>query len=81
MKNSIYSYAFNTKQGAVKLIFNPSNNRFHIVFNGEDLGNNHTAHAAASDAAGGHTFSHSSGISLGALGIPEDLLAWDRYIA
>jgi hypothetical protein len=35
--------------------------------------------AAASDASGGHTFSHSSGIDLGALGIPEDLQAWDQH--
>lgn len=72
------NFYFKTPKGTVSIIYKNNTQRFHIIFKDEDLGNNHSPQAAASDAAGGHTFSHSSGIDLADLGIPEDLQQWDQ---
>lgn len=49
-----------------------------MVFQEEDLGSYHSPEAAADDVSGGHTFSPSSGIDLGELGIPADVAEWEQ---
>ena len=52
--------------------------RFHPVFNDDLLGSYARPEQAAEDLAGGHTFSISSGVDTATLGIPADLLEWQR---
>ncbi len=52
--------------------------RYAIVFEEDNLGSYDSAISAASDASCGSTFSPPSGIDLGELGIPEDLVEWQR---
>ncbi|MCP3653342.1 MAG: hypothetical protein GY734_08325 [Herbaspirillum sp.] len=72
-------YSHRTHKGTASIAFNPNNRRFHVFFNGEDLGSYDTAQQAADDIAGGHTYSHSSGVDTGLLGIPEDVSEWVRH--
>jgi hypothetical protein len=70
-------YEYKTKHGIVSLV--PKHNgRYHVIFQEEDLGSYHSARAAADDVSGGHTFSPSSGVDLGSLGIPEDINEWHK---
>lgn len=52
--------------------------RFHPVYNSESLGSYAQAWQAAEDLAGGHTFSISSGVDTSTLGIPYDLVDWQK---
>lgn len=71
-------YKYVTTKGIASIWRNPSNGRFHVLFDEEDLGNYINPNQAADDIAGGHTFSPSSGLDTSALGIPYDLAEWDR---
>ncbi|MGX1498565.1 hypothetical protein ACSSV1_003616 [Labrenzia sp. MBR-25] len=79
MERVIYYYQYFTPQGTVGLIPEP-HGRYKIMFNEENLGSYHSAEAAADDVSGGHTFSPSSGVDLGELGIPADLGDWEKKI-
>lgn len=70
-------FYFPTRQGVVSIVPAPGG-RFQVMFQGESLGSYHHPAAAADDVAGGHTFTPSSGIDLGRLGIPQDLSEWSR---
>jgi hypothetical protein len=75
----IHSYEFRTAVGTVEL--RPKIGGRHIViFDGEEFGSYYSARAAADDVAGGHTFTPSCGIDLGELGIPGDLVEWDKRL-
>lgn len=52
--------------------------RFHPVFKDESLGSYARPEQAAEDLAGGHTFSASGVRDTAALGIPMDLVEWER---
>ncbi|MFN7609981.1 MAG: hypothetical protein ACK5QX_03445 [bacterium] len=49
------------------------------MFNDEDLGSYHSPEAAADDAAGGHTFTPSNGISLDKFNLSYDLGDWEKF--
>ena len=51
--------------------------RFHIIYDGEDLGSYARPDQAADDLSGGHTDWPSIGIDTGELGIPDDLSEWE----
>lgn len=51
--------------------------RFHVFFENENLGPYGTPEQAIDDAAGGHTFSPSSGTDLGSLGLSSDIGDWE----
>ena len=67
-------YSFATPRGTFYIV--PRGNRWHIVYEGEDLGSYISPGAAADDLAGGHTFSPSNGVDPSALGIPADVVDW-----
>lgn len=67
---------FRTRAEVVSI--RPVQGRWCIFYGDENLGSYHSPAAAADDAAGGHTFTPSSGVDLGSLGIPEDLGDWER---
>ena len=67
-------YVYETSAGAFYIA--EHNGRFHPVFQEESLGSYATAHQAAEDLAGGHTFSLPGGIDPSELGVPEDLGDW-----
>jgi hypothetical protein len=69
-------YSFNTRAGTFHIVNRKG--RFHIIFREEDLGSYATPEQAADDLAGGHTFSPSSGVDPGSLGIPGDLSEWEQ---
>lgn len=69
-------FFFKTRAGLAQIILQQG--RYQAIFDGENLGSYHTAMAAADDMAGGHTFSHSSGVDLAELGIPEDIHEWHQ---
>lgn len=71
-------YSFRTQRGTARIIYDSGKHRFHAVFGDESLGSYHAPEQAAEDLAGGHTLSHSSGIDLSTLGIPEELGEWQR---
>ena len=52
--------------------------RYHVIFDGEDLGGYSTPQQAADDVSGGHTFMPSSGIDTGLIGLSEDIGDWER---
>lgn len=52
--------------------------RYHPIYEEESLGSYAAAWQAAEDVAGGHTFTISSGIDTGTLGIPYDLSEWEQ---
>lgn len=71
-------FYFQTRKGVAVIAFSPANQRYHAVFDDEDLGNYGHPQQAVDDLCGGHTYSHSSGIDTAMLGIPEDLGDWVR---
>lgn len=70
-------YRHETPCGTVFLV-PEENGRYKVVFKDEDLGSYHSPEAAADDVSGGHTFSPSSCIDLGELGISADLAEWEQ---
>ena len=54
------------------------NDHFHPVFDNEALGAYATPQMAAEDLAGGHTFFPSCGVDPSTLGIPDQILEWNR---
>jgi len=70
-------YRHDTRVGPVYIL--PNKARWDIVFNSENLGSYHSPEAAADDAAGGHTFTPSGGISLDQLNLSFDLVNWERF--
>lgn len=70
---ALYFY-YKTPKGVVSIV--QRRGRWHVLFEDSDLGSYVSAHLAAEDVAGGHTFSPPSGIDLGSLGIPKDLGEW-----
>lgn len=76
----VLAYQANSNIGVV-LIKRSHDGRWHAIVGDEDLGSYHSAEAAHDDLIGGHTFSHSSGISTAKIGLPNDLAAWSRIIA
>ena len=52
-----------------------------VVWKGESLGGYGSVQGAINDAAGGHTFSPSDGVDLGALGISDDVADWSPVAA
>ena len=68
-------YRYRTRRGPVYIV--PRGERWHIVYDEEDLGSYHSPRSAADDASGGHTFSPSNGVDLGDLDIPEDIGEWE----
>lgn len=73
-------YSFRTQRGTARIIYHSVNRRFHAVFGDESLGNYYSPEKAAEDLASGRTLSHSSGIDLATLGIPDDLEQWQRVV-
>jgi hypothetical protein len=73
----MYTYKYETVHGTVSLV-PQENSRYHVIFQEENLGSYHSAEAAADDVSGGHTFSPSSGLDLGNLGIPADISEWSK---
>jgi hypothetical protein len=69
-------YSYKTRIGNFYIA--EHNGRFHPLFDNESLGSYATPHQAAEDLSGGHTFSISSGVDTGTLGIPSDLSEWQR---
>lgn len=69
-------YSYRTRIGNFYIA--EHNGRFHPVFDNETLGSYATPQQAVEDLAGGHTFSISSGVDTSTLGIPEDLVEWQR---
>jgi hypothetical protein len=57
------------------------NGRFHPMYDDQSLGSYATPQQAAEDLAGGYTFSISSGVDTGTLGIPDDVSEWERLVA
>lgn len=74
MRKNLYLY----KTSAGSFYIAEENGRFLAVYEDESLGGYDTPQWAAEDLAGGHTFSPSSGIDSGTLGIPADLSEWQR---
>jgi hypothetical protein len=70
----VYFY-YKTRKGVVSIV--QRRGRWSVLFEDEDLGSYISAHQAADDVAGGHTFSPPSGIDLGSLDIPRDLDRWE----
>jgi hypothetical protein len=70
-------YRHSTRLGPVYILRNKA--RWDIVFNNEDLGSYHSPKAAADDAAGGHTFTPSNGISLDKLNLSYDIGDWEKF--
>jgi hypothetical protein len=68
-------YVFRSSAGDFAIIL--KNERWHVIYQGESLGNYASPALAAADVSGGHTSSTSNGIDPGTLGIPEDLCEWD----
>lgn len=64
-----------TRRGPV-LIGQSQDGRFHVIWRSESLGSYEDVAGAVSDVAGGHTFSASDGVDLGALGISDDPGDW-----
>lgn len=69
-------YVFHTRIGPFYI--GERGGRFHPIYDDESLGSYSQAWQAAEDLAGGHTFSISSGVDTATLGIPEDLVEWER---
>ena len=69
-------WQFQTRMGTVRIV--PNDNRWVVLFGDENLGSYHSPSAAADDVAGGHTFTPSTGVDLGSLGIPDDIGEWSK---
>lgn len=72
----IICYYFKTTKGMAEIAYNRSTGRYHALFAKEDLGKYVNAAQAIDDLSGGYTFSHSSGVDTGDLGIPDDISEW-----
>lgn len=70
-------YAFKTRD-RIFYISQSEDGRFHPLFDGESLGSYHSPTAAAEDLAGGHTFSVAGVKDTSQLGIPYDLVEWEK---
>jgi len=70
------NFHYKTPMGVVSLVQRLG--RWHVMFENADLGSYISAHQAADDVGGGHTFTPPSGIDLGSLGIPRDLSEWEH---
>jgi hypothetical protein len=70
----LYFY-YRTAYGVVSIVHRGA--RWHVMFQDADLGSYISAHQAADDVAGGHTFTPPSGSDLGSLGISKDLDRWE----
>jgi hypothetical protein len=68
-------YVYRTSKGPFYIV--QRGDRWHILYDGENLGNHHSARAAASELSGGHTDFPSNGVDPGTLSIPEDLAEWE----
>lgn len=68
-------YIFRTKAGVFSIV--NKKDRWHIIYQDEDLGSYKTPQMAADDLSGGHTFSPSNGIDPSELGISEDIGEWE----
>jgi hypothetical protein len=75
MKNNTLLY-FQTTSGLAEI--RQVNGRYDVYFEDEGLGSYHTPHQATEEISRGNTFSHSSGVDLSALNIPEDPMDWHR---
>ncbi|MEW6304403.1 MAG: hypothetical protein AB1705_13075 [Verrucomicrobiota bacterium] len=69
-------YRFHTKAGVFEI--EQRSGRWHAMFLGESLGSYATPQDAAGDLALGHTFTPSTGVDPGTLGIAEDLSEWEE---
>lgn len=67
-----YSYA--TKRGTFHIVSRVD--RWHVMYDDEDLGSYHSPEAAADDLSGGHTFAPSNGVDPATLDIPASILEW-----
>lgn len=67
-------YCFETSVGMFYIV--PHEDRWHIMFDDDNLGSYINPIQAADDLAGGHTFSPGRGINTAKLGIPEDIHEW-----
>jgi len=65
---------YKTSFGTVKIV--PYQGYYHVILDDENLGSYSTPQQAVDDAAGGYTFTPSSGIDLDEIGLPEDLEDW-----
>lgn len=68
-------WRYPTRLGEARILQNRG--RWHAIIAGENLGNYFTPEQALDDLAGGHTFSHSSGVDTSTLGLPDELSAWE----
>ena len=74
-RHCIVFYLFHTRKGKIGIV--PCGDRWHVIYNNQDLGSYPSAHSAVSGAAGGHGLSSpSNGVDLATLGIPVDLSRW-----
>jgi len=67
-------YLFETRKGRIGIV--PRGDRWHVIYNAQDLGSYPSAQLAARSAAGGHGLFPSNGVDLATLGIPGDLNRW-----
>lgn len=70
-------YVFQTSKGRAVIAYNTITQRFHAVFDDEDLGAYTSAEQAVDDLSGGHTFWPSAG-DPSTFGIPDELSEWRR---
>lgn len=71
-------YYFKTTKGLAEIAFNQATSRYHALFTKEDLGNYITPEQAIDDLAGGHTFSHSTGVDTSTIGLSDDIGEWTK---
>ena len=76
METSAYAHASSAGQFVIAL---RPDHRWHITWNGEDLGNYRTAQQALDDLTGGHTWSASNGLDTAALGLATDIADWAAH--
>lgn len=67
---------FKTTHGIAAIAFNQKTQRYHALFNDEDLGSYASREHAVDDIKGGYTFRPSSGVDTSSLGIPGDWREW-----
>ncbi|MWD26884.1 hypothetical protein E0K89_005275 [Aquicoccus sp. SCR17] len=79
MDRNVYYYQHHTDLGTVSLL-PEAGGRYKVMFGEENLGSYASPEAAADDVSGGHTFTPSSGVNLGELGIPDELGDWEKKV-
>lgn len=67
-------WQYQTEVGTFRII--RRGDRYHPVFEDEDLGSYHSVIAALDDLVGGHTFSPSNGIDTSECGLPDEISEW-----